>query len=259
MGGLVAAAALALAVSGAQVLPILEYTAMSFRAAESEGFHDIYPYSAHPLQLLDAVWPNVFGTLEGGYRSWLNELPPKVDSRFWMPSVYLGGLTLVLASASVGVRGGPPWRVWLSVVAIVSLLGGLGYYASPLLWARCVPGWSAALGPIEPPFAWQVRTDGNLRDGDGGVYWLLASILPGFRSFRYPPKLFVLTSLAVSGLAGLGLGPAGGGAFAACGVRCGVVAHRELDRAGGNLDRCQPALGLVRSPGDDAPVLGRAA
>ena len=131
LGGLIAAAGVALAVSGAQLLPILEYTGMSFRAAESEGFHDSYPYSAHPLQLLDALWPNVFGTLEGGYRSWLNELPPKVDSRFWMPSVYLGGLTLVLASASVGLRGGPPWRTWLTVVAVVSLLGGLGYYASP--------------------------------------------------------------------------------------------------------------------------------
>ena len=67
-----------------------------------------------------------------------------------------------------------------------------------------MPGWSAALGPIEPPFAWQVRTDGHLRDGDGGVYWLLASVLPGFRSFRYPPKLFVFSALAISGLAGLG-------------------------------------------------------
>jgi hypothetical protein len=196
--------ALALAITGAQLLPVLEYTGMSFRAAESEGFHDYYPYSAHPLQLLDAIWPNVYSTLEGGYRSWLNELPPKVDSRFWMPSVYLGGLTLVLASASVSLRRGPPWGIWLSVVAIVSLLGALGYYASPLLWARCVPGWSAGLGPIEPPFGWQVRTDGYLRDGDGGVYWLLASLLPGFRSFRYPPKLFVFSALAISGLAGLG-------------------------------------------------------
>ena len=177
---------------------------MSFRAAESEGFHDIYPYSAHPLQLLDAIWPNVYGTLEGGYRSWLNALPPKPESRLWMPSIYLGGLTLVLASAAAGLRGGPPWRAWLSVVAVVSLLAALGYYASPLLWARCVPGWDSALGPLEPPFSWQVRTDGYLRDGDGGVYWLLASALPGFRSFRYPPKLLVFSALAVSGLAGMG-------------------------------------------------------
>ena len=82
----------ALAVAGAQLVPVLEYTGMSFRAAESEGFHDVYAYSVHPLQVLDAIWPGVFGTLEGGYRSWLNALPPKPGSRLWMPSVYLGGL-----------------------------------------------------------------------------------------------------------------------------------------------------------------------
>jgi hypothetical protein len=202
--GLIGAAALALAVSGAQLLPVIEYSGMSFRAAAAEGYHDMYAYSAHPLQFLDAVWPNVFGTVEGGYRSWLNALPPKPGSRLWMPSVYLGGLTLVLAAAAAGVRGGPPWRAWLTVVGAVSLLGALGYHASPLLWARLVPGGAGVLGPIEPPFAWQVRSDGYLRDGDGGVYWFLASPFPGFRSFRYPPKLLVVWSLAVSGLAGAG-------------------------------------------------------
>ena len=202
--GLFGASALALALTGAQLLPVLEYSRQSFRAAASEGFHDIYAYSAHPLQLLDVVWPNVFGTLEGGYRSWINALPPKPGSRLWMPSFYLGSLTLVLAFAAAGLRGGPPWRTWLTVVAVVSLLGALGYYGSPLLWARCVPGWASALGPVEPAFSTQLRSDGLLRDGDGGVYWFLASALPGFRSFRYPPKLLVFWALAVSGLAGMG-------------------------------------------------------
>jgi hypothetical protein len=206
--GLIGASVLALAIAGAQLLPVLEYTGMSFRAAASEGYHDFYSYSAHPLQFLDAFWPNVFGTLEGGYRSWLNALPPKPPGRLWMPSVYLGGLTLVLASAgaTAGFRGGggPPWRAWLSVLAVVSLLAALGYHASPLLWARCVPGWASVLGPLEPPFSWRVRSDGYLRDGDGGVYWFLASAFPGFRSFRYPPKLLVFWSLAVAGLAGAG-------------------------------------------------------
>jgi hypothetical protein len=66
IGGVLGAAALALAISGAQLLPVLEYAGQSFRAAASEGFHDIYPYSAHPLQLLDTIWPNVYGRLEGG-------------------------------------------------------------------------------------------------------------------------------------------------------------------------------------------------
>jgi hypothetical protein len=204
IAGLIGAAALALLITGAQLLPVLEYTSQSFRAAESEGFHDIYAYSPQPLQLLDALWPGVFGTLEGGYRSWLNALPPKPNSRLWMPSLYMGGLTLVLASAGAGFRGGPPWRAWFTAVAIVSVLAALGYWASPVLWVRCVSGGEALLGPIEPAFSWQVRTDGCLRDGDGSVYWLLVMALPGFRSFRYPPKLFVFAALAIAGLAGMG-------------------------------------------------------
>ena len=204
MIGLVGASALGLAIAGAQVLPIVESSALSFRAAESGLFHDIYPYSAHPLQFLDAIWPNVFGTLEGGYRSWLNALPPKPSNRVWMPSVYLGGLTLVLAIASATARGGPPWRPWLVAVAVACLLGSLGYYGSPMLWGRWAAGPGSVLGPLEPASSWQIRTDGQLRDGDGGAYWFLASILPGFDSFRYPAKLLVLWSLAVSGLAGAG-------------------------------------------------------
>ena len=101
-----------------QLLPVLEYTGMSFRAAATEGLHDMYPYSANPLQFLDAVWPGLYGQAEGGYRSWLNALPPKPGSRLWMPSLYVGGLTLVLAVAGLAEsggagRGGTGWaRCW---------------------------------------------------------------------------------------------------------------------------------------------------
>lgn len=205
-GGLIASAGVALALTGAQLLPTLEYAAMSFRAAENEGFHDIFPYSAHPLQTLDAFWPGLFGNLEGGYRSWLNALPPKVDSRLWMPSLYLGGLTLVLAA--VGFRSPPgnrpAWRVWLGLVLFLSVLAAWGYYASPVFLTRCLPGGESMLGPLEPPFSWQTRSDAHLRDGDGSLYWLLASAFPGFRAFRYPPKLFIAAAFAACALAGAG-------------------------------------------------------
>ena len=276
IGGLIGAAALALAISGAQLLPVLEYAGLSFRAAASEGFHDIYPYSAHPLQLLDTIWPSVYGRLEGGYRSWLNALPPKSDSRLWMPSLYLGGLTLVLASAAAGFRGGPPWRIWLSAVAVVSLLAAIGYYGSPLLWARCVPGWAAALGPLEPAFTWQLRTDGCLRDGDGGVYWFLVSVLPGFRSFRYPPKLLVFWALAVSALAGMGWDRVVAGrsrraeviaasllaasliALAACWLGAGPL-RAWFDRLGETLHSSDEPLDVPGALGDIRKALGHGA
>ena len=49
-----------------------------------------------------------------------------------------------------------------------------------------------------------VRLDGELRDGDGGVYWLLAAGLPGFGAFRYPAKFLTFAALGLAGLAGLG-------------------------------------------------------
>ena len=43
-----------------------------------------------------------------------------------------------------------------------------------------------------------------MRDGDGSIYWLVSTFLPGFRQFRFPAKLFTFTSLALAALAGLG-------------------------------------------------------
>jgi hypothetical protein len=204
LGGLLGASVLALVLAGAQLVPVVELSRQSFRAAESEGFHNIYPFSMSPFQLVEAIWPNLYGTLDRGNRSWFVTLPPRREDNLWMPSIYLGGLTLVLASAGAGFRGGPPWRAWLTGLAVVSLLAALGSYGSPLLWARSVPGWGSRLGVLEPPGVTAVRNDGLLADGDGGVYWLLASALPAFRTFRYPAKLLVFTVLSVSALAALG-------------------------------------------------------
>ena len=204
MGGLIVASVLALALAGAQLVPVAEFTRLSVRAAETQESYDVYRFGVHPLHWVEAIWPNVFGTLDQGNGSWAVALPRTRDPQLWVPSLYLGGLTLVLAVSASGFREGPPWRAWLTGVALVSLLAGLGVYTSPLFWARCVPGWGDALGPPELPNVPRVRMDGFLRDGDGGVYWFLASALPGFRSFRYPGKFLVFTALAVSGLAGLG-------------------------------------------------------
>ncbi|CAN5730417.1 hypothetical protein BH23PLA1_BH23PLA1_21990 [soil metagenome] len=149
LGGLFVAAAIALAITGAQLLPVLEYSRKTFRAAESGGYNDYYGYSLHPLQMVEVIWPGALGTLEGGYRTWLNALPPKPQSRLWMPSVFMGGLTLILAMTSLSFRSGPPWRVWMSVLEILSLLASFGYFGSPLSSRNpSVPSWHRrACGP----------------------------------------------------------------------------------------------------------------
>ena len=203
--GLFASALLAAALAAGQLLPALEFSGQTDRSSVEDP-HDIYPFSLEPLRAIELVWPNVFGTRLAGNRSWLEATRPgwAEHTRVWVPSLYLGGLTLVLALGAVGFRGDGPQRRWLSAVALVSLIASLGEYTGPLWWARCHPAVAAALGPHDPPDTVTIRRDGQLRDGDGSVYWALATMLPGFRWFRFPSKLLCTAALATAGLAGLG-------------------------------------------------------
>ncbi len=204
MVGLVGSAALAAALAAAQLLPVLEFTRQSGRAAE-DGTHDIYAFSLEPIRLAEFIWPNVFGTYFTGNRSWLAAIPPTAShAKNWGPSLYLGGLTIILALGAAGFRGGPPWRGWLTAIALGSLLASFGEYTSPLWWARWSPTLAARVGPRDPHDVSAIRIDGSLRDGDGSLYWMLVTLVPGFRQFRFPSKLLTFTALALSALAALG-------------------------------------------------------
>jgi hypothetical protein len=211
--GLAGSAALAFALTAAQLLPVIEFTQLTSRAARG-GPHEIYPFSIEPYRLVEMVWPDIFGIQLEGNNYWAHLIRlPGMYPKEWVPSLYLGGLTLGLALSSCAFRQGQPWRVWFSVIAVVSLLGSLGAYTSPIWMARLAVKSSktpalkemlANLGPVDPADAAPVREDGYLRDGDGGFYWWLSTFLPGFRQFRFPAKLFTFTALALAALAGLG-------------------------------------------------------
>jgi hypothetical protein len=210
--GLAGAAGLAAALSAAQLLPVVEFTQETVRTTTS--FHDIYTYSIEPFRVVELLWPSVFGSHFGNNTYWRDAFDlPGVRPELWTPSLYLGVLTLALGCGQLAVRRAPAWRVWLSVIVLVSFFGSLGRYASPI-WAaraaiRAVPspslsGLARSLGGLDSPAAAPIRLDGFLRDGDGGVYWWLATILPGFRYFRFPAKLFTFTALGLAALAGSG-------------------------------------------------------
>jgi hypothetical protein len=202
--GLACSAALAAALSGAQLLPVLEFTRQSGRAA-GEGPHDIYPFSLEPARVAEFLWPNVTGTAFTHNRAWLPLAPPvSGHGKVWVPSLYVGGLTLILALGAAGFRGGPVWRGWLTAIAFTSLLGSLGEFSSPIWWARWSPSVAQAIGPHDPVNVASIRHDRYLRDGDGGFYWTLATVVPGFKQFRFPSKLLTFTALALAALAGLG-------------------------------------------------------
>jgi hypothetical protein len=203
LAGLAGAGAVALALTGAQLLPVLEYSSRSVRAAE-EGPHDIFPFSLEPYRVVEWIWPEAFGTSFHGNRHWLLTLPPRLNHKTWVWSLYCGGLTAVLALSAAGFRNGPPWRAWLTALALVSFGASLGEFAGPLWYARWSPAWAKKLGPHDPHGMAGARNDGYPRDGAGSPYWLLATALPGFGQFRYPSKLLTFTGLGLAGLAGLG-------------------------------------------------------
>jgi hypothetical protein len=211
--GLALSAGLAMAIAAAQLLPALEFIQQTARGVGA-GPHDLYPFSIEPFRMAELALPNVLGIEFGGNTHWRDALRlPGARPGIWAPSLYLGGLTLVLACGSLAIRRGPPWRIWLSVVAAVGLVGSLGQYTSPIWTARAlaeVSGWPPLrglvrdLGPLDPLNTPPMRLDGALRDGDGSLYWWLTMVLPGFRLFRFPAKLFTFTALGMAALAGLG-------------------------------------------------------
>jgi hypothetical protein len=202
-GFLAVSMALALALSAVQVLPTLECSRLSVRAS-ADGPHDTYPFSVEPYRVVESVWPGIFGSFKHGERNWQMLVPAMYSRRTWTPSLYLGGLTLILSLSAAGLRGGPPWRIWLALVAAGSLVAAVGQYSSPIWWARELPGGEQVLGAHDPWDGEIARSDGGVADGDGSFYWLLAAVLPGFQTFRYPAKLLTFTTIALAALAGMG-------------------------------------------------------
>jgi hypothetical protein len=245
--GLVAAAMIAASMAAAQLLPVIEFIQQTSRSVG--GMHGLYHFSVEPYRFAELVWPNIAAVNYGENSYWLEVVRlPGVYPKLWVPSLYLGGLTVVLAAVALGLRQGPPWRVWLSAIAIASALGALGQYTGPIWLARTAIALAHsprtqplgdALGPVDVLGDMPIRRDGFLRDGDGSVYWWLATLLPGFTQFRYPAKLFTYTALALAALAGIGWDRIGTGrrnrailtigilVFATACVLAGVTIERE--------------------------------
>ena len=208
LAGLAGSAVLAAALSAAQLLPVLEFMQQTTRA-EGEGPHDIYPFSIEPFRLAELVWPSVLGTSFGQNAYWADALGiPGVRQKIWVPSLYVGCLALIFAAGAFTLRRGPASQVWLSVIIVVSLIGSLGQYTSPIWSARLLARTTSIMvpdiGPLDANDSTPIRLDRYLRDGDGGIYWWMTTVLPGFRQFRFPAKLFTFVAFGIAALAGMG-------------------------------------------------------
>lgn len=182
LAGLGAAGLLALTMTALQVLPVVEDLGSSVRGSPG-GPEDLYDSSVLPYRLLEWVWPGFFGRFTAGNEYWETLLPPLWAHRPSPLSLYSGALPLLLALGACGFRGGPPWRGWMTGVALFGLWGAVGAFAGLASWR--------AGGPA-PGL------------GDDSFYGLLTTVVPGLRLFRFPFKMLALASLGLSALAGAG-------------------------------------------------------
>ncbi|MCA9222797.1 MAG: YfhO family protein [Planctomycetales bacterium] len=155
----------------------------------------IYHFSVGPWRFVEFVWPNLGGRLFPENRRWMAAIP--ADGRLWAPTLYLGLLTALLASASARWRRaaslGSLRRQWLTWMIGLSVAGSLGWYG--LGWLVDELRFAIGHDASEP---W-------LGSPVGGLYWLAVTLLPGYAYFRYPAKLLTIASLGLSLLAAYGL------------------------------------------------------
>lgn len=153
--------------------------------------HHIYQFSVPPWSLIELIWPNVTGKIAPTHRRWASKLPGA--DRMWQPSIYMGGLTVLLWLSVMFVRNLPAKLRWIRLLLLFFLVGSLGWYG--VGWA--VHEFSIGILGIPPD---QIPIGSHV----GGIYWMMSSLLPGYENFRYPAKLFVMASLGISIFAGLG-------------------------------------------------------
>ncbi len=162
-----------------------------FRNPIGDTHHDhIYQFSQPPWSLAELVWPNVSGKEFPVFRRWTAAIPGA--DRVWTPSLYFGLAVLLLAVSAARLCGRSQIAVGLTWLTIFFGLGSLGWYGL---------GWIAR----EFGLAFQVAGLDQLSAPIFGVYWWMVTLLPGYGSFRYPAKLFVVATLGASLLAGFQL------------------------------------------------------
>ncbi len=150
--------------------------------AKSEHHGQLYQFSLAPWQLGELLLPNVTGKLYPERHRWTFLFDD--NPRTWYPSIYQGILPILLCLSCFGISRNAPHKQ-LSRLILFALLASLGSFGV---------GWLL-----------RAFTGSELiADETGGIYWLLCNTVPGYIQFRYPAKWFVIVSLLISILAGLG-------------------------------------------------------
>ncbi len=145
-----------------------------------------YRFSIGPWRWAELVWPAAGGRPFPVHARWMHAIP--AEGAYWTPSLYMGLWPALLGLTALRLRGRSDrhqrWLSWWVVLSVLACLGeyGLGWLANEVLHA-----WGSACPRFWSPV--------------GGLYWLLAVLLPGFDLFRYPAKFWCVAALGLSLLA----------------------------------------------------------
>lgn len=165
------------------------YAVMIGRPPESVSFyHDVYRFSVAPWRCVELLSPTLCGH---SYRRWPAAIGLERDA--WTATLYAGSLPLACMLAATWRRRDRRTTAWTILLLLASLasLGGFGL----LGLIRHMLEWTGRNGPPMPYVA---------GDEVGGLYWLLATFLPGYSGFRYPAKWLTPCALAFAQLAAIG-------------------------------------------------------
>lgn len=192
---LAAAGGIAFALCAVQVLPTMDLVRVSDRAAP-DAPHESVAFSFFPVRLLELLVPAVFGKQMPIYTRWAPFA--SLETGIWIPSVYFGLAPVLLAVGSFTWRRGSVQSRFFTWLALVMLWASIGKFGGPMWLFDPNLGKNINSARVENPNEYKRYGHSD------GLYRILEETVPGFRSFRYPAKMLVVTTLALVMLAGLG-------------------------------------------------------
>lgn len=159
------------------------------RLADAPPNHRIYDFSISPWHLATCLIPAAGGSYSPNNSRVFDALP--AEGRMWIPSLYFGTLPLLFCLAAFGQPRMRKVGPWLGVT-LFALLASLGNYSVVWLLREI----SRAVGAND-------LADALPADPVTSLYWVIAHIVPGYDSFRYPAKWSVWFAAGAAITAGL--------------------------------------------------------